>query len=593
MACEVCDFSSKVGKLNDNKTVIGEFLNYCPIISVNGSSMQKYDTSKLLQQLKKVYIDKVVKNGFDDTHIYNDNLLKLNDIELEKFENLKKIIGKSKQSQKIQDIEINNQGFNDEEYEKLESINKKSKKELSPEEQTLLKEEKKKKDNARKAISILRAISIRFPLLIYGVNIDKEITVDNIVDVIDENSWKEFMPDGVTQQDFQKDFAKYYEQDIFIAAAKQIREMTKSADKLSPTKRVMKIADIFSKFKNPDRETVLTPWNVINMHLGTTLGGWNFYDENYENKLDQPRFIDLKPTKDTLTKVNSKILDINSKTGLYSLYVAYSIYITKLNKIPINEQTIEKQNKLWEETIQDNIYVICKTQMAKYITARTLIGYKDFKVNAHVFDNLISQLTDKSQQFKEKVLSPNFWNRKEKEKMKFDAVVGNPPYQNGHQQIYVYFYLRSMEITNNYVTLIFPCSWQTPKTANGLSKLNNPEIKTDKQIVFVDNRQNVFDGITGAEWVNIILWQKGYDNKLNGLQNIYTNGSNLQQKKLIWDINEIDRPNELKECFNFVKEKGNFESIQEITSSRNPYGLSFNKEQLITFMRERERESQW
>ncbi|MBQ5543855.1 MAG: hypothetical protein IIT97_02840, partial [Mycoplasmataceae bacterium] len=151
-------------------------------------------------------------------------------------------------------------------------------------------------------------------------------------------------------------------------------------------------------------------------------------------------------------------------------------------------------------------------------------------------------------------------------------------------------YLRSIEITNNYVTLIFPCSWQEPKTANCLDKLNKPEIKTDKQIVFIDNRQNVFEGIAGADWVNIILWQKGYDNKLDGLQKIYTNGgSNWQDKKLIWDQKDVDKPIELKNAFNLVKEKGNFTPVQEITSSRKPYGLSFKKEELITFMRERER----
>lgn len=590
MACEVCDFSSKAGKLSD-KSVIGDFLNYCPIISIDGSSMQTYNTNKLLQQLKKVYTDKVVKNGFDDTHIYNENLLKLNEIELKDFDNLKKIIGATKQPKKINNIEINNQGFSDEEYEKLENIEKKPKKELTLEEQAFLEEKKKKKENAKKAILILRAISIRIPLLIYGadVNDNEEITVNNFADKIDDISWKEFMPDGVTK-DIYKKFKKYYDEDIFVAAGNEIRKRTKYADSLSPTERVIKIAEIFSTFKNPDKETVLTPWKVINMHLGNTLGGYNFYDENYEKELsEQPRFIDLKPTKDTLTKTNAKILDINSKTGLYSLYAAYSIYMTKINKIPLNEQTIEKQNELWKQTIRDNIYVICKTNMAKFITRRTLIGYKDFKINAHAFDNLISQLTDKSQQFKEKILRPEFWNRKENEQMKFDAIVGNPPYQNGHQQIYVYFYLRSIEITNNYVTLIFPCSWQEPKTANGLDKLNKPEIKTDKQIVFIDNRQNVFEGISGAEWVNIILWQKGYDNKLNGLQNIYTNGSNLQHKKLIWDQNEVDKPIELKNAFNLVKEKGNFESMQTITSRRNPYGLTFKKDEIISLARERER----
>lgn len=93
--------------------------------------------------------------------------------------------------------------------------------------------------------------------------------------------------------------------------------------------------------------------------------------------------------------------------------------------------------------------------------------------------------------------------------MKFDAVVGNPPYQgNNHQQIYPYFYLAARKTSNNYVSLIFPTGWQEPKNANNLSKLNNPEIKADRQIIHIDNCQNVFPGISGAEWVNIILWQK-------------------------------------------------------------------------------------
>lgn len=589
MVCETCDFSANAKKSNDKK-IIGEFLNYCPIIAINGSSMQPYNSDKLVQELKKVYTDKVVKNGFDDIHLYNEkNLLKLNEIELSDFEKLKQILKATKQSKKNNDIELNNQGFTNEEYEKGESVANKPKKELTPEEQELLEKYKQQKENAKKAISILRAISIRIPLLIYGADIndnDDEITVNNFVDKIDDESWKEFMPVDVDKELYKK-FTKYYDEDVFVAAGKQIRDMTKLADELSPTERVMKIANIFARFKNPDRETVLTPWNVINMHLGTTLGGYNFYDENYENKLDEPRFIDLKPTKETLTKTDAKILDVNSKTGLYSLYVAYSIYMTKLNKIPKDEQTVQKQKELWDETVKNNIYAICKTDMAKYITKRTLIGYSNLKINAHAFKDLVSQLKNKDMKFKEKVLKANFW-KKEGEYMKFDAIVGNPPYQNGHQQIYVYFYLTSIELTNNYVTLIFPCSWQQPKTANGLDKLNTLEIKTDKQIVFIDNRQNIFQGITGAEWVNIILWQKGYDNKLDGLQKIYTNGSNPQHKKLIWDQKDVDKPIELKITFNLVKEKGSFTPVQEITSSRNPYGLSFNKEELITFMRERE-----
>lgn len=161
MVAEAGHLSSRVGKVSNDKVIMGEFLNFCPVISLDGSSMQKFNVDNLLQQLKKAYTDRVVKNGFDDKHLYNENLLKLDDIELNDFEELKAIIGSSKQTEKAKDVDINNQGFTDEEYEELARIEKKPKKECTPEEIALLEEKKKKQDNAQKARSILRGISIR------------------------------------------------------------------------------------------------------------------------------------------------------------------------------------------------------------------------------------------------------------------------------------------------------------------------------------------------------------------------------------------------------------------------------------------------
>ena len=83
MVAEAGRLSTKTGKTDNDRKIMGEFLNFCPVISVDGSSMQPYNVDRLLQQLKKAYTDRVVRNGFDDRHIYNDNLLKLDDIELE------------------------------------------------------------------------------------------------------------------------------------------------------------------------------------------------------------------------------------------------------------------------------------------------------------------------------------------------------------------------------------------------------------------------------------------------------------------------------------------------------------------------------
>lgn len=575
MVAQAGHLSSKAGNTSNDRIIMGEFLNYCPVIAIDGSTMQPYNVDGLLQQLKKAYTDRVVKNGFDDKHIYNDNLLKLDDFELKDFENLKKIVGTSKQTEKVKDIDINNQGFTDEEYAEIARIEKKPKKERTPEELAKLEEIKKKKDNAQKAMSILRGISIRIPLLIYGaeVPVDQEITVENFVDLIDDSSWNEFMPSGVTKDVYRK-FAKYYEQDVFVAAGRQIRNMALAADELSPLERVQKIAEQFTMFKNPDKETVLTPWRVVNMHMSDCLGGWCFYNEDFTDTLDEPRFVDRGDvTQDTFANIDAKILEINSKTGLYPLYVTYSIFRKRLDNIPVAERTLEKQYELWIKTVEENVFVICKTPMAKSITKRTLLGYRKGKINAHAFDDLINQLKEKPQQFKEKVLRGSTWNKKESV-MKFNAVVGNPPYQGvNHQQIYPYFYLISIKISSKYVSLIFPTGWQEPKNANNLSKLNNEEVKSDKQIVKIDNRRNIFPGVSGAEWVNILLWQKGYDNELKGDQLIYTDGQKPQQVKLLWNKSEIAKPNEILRLWGIIQNSVGFNPLQKITSTSKPYGI--------------------
>ena len=132
------------------------------------------------------------------------------------------------------------------------------------------------------------------PLLICGAeldNEDEEITIENFTEKIDPRSWEEFMPKGVSKQKFNA-FKKYYDPDIFRSAGKRIRAMAKAADRLSVEERIGRITDIFSTFRNPDKETVLTPWRVVNMHLGDCLGGYSFFDKEYKHTLNEPRFID-------------------------------------------------------------------------------------------------------------------------------------------------------------------------------------------------------------------------------------------------------------------------------------------------------------
>ena len=436
---ETAKISAKAGKTtSDDRKAVGDFINFCPIIAYEGSKMISYDVPNMLQQLKKVYVERVVRNGFEDGYLYNDDLMRLDSLELQEFAKLKKIIGSTKAMPKSGEIDINNQGFTNEEHEQLEKAEekKRKKKELTEEEKRLLEEKAEKRKNRDTAVSILRGISIRMPLMIYGADLtdeSKEITLDNFTSLIDDGSWDEFMPKGVTKEIFEQ-FKKYYDPEVFCSAGKRIRAMAKAADALDIEDRIERITAIFNTFRNPDKETVLTPWRVVNMHLGDCLGGWVFYDETKEKQIVVPRFVDNGDVTHEVFASDARILEINSKSGLYPLYMAYSIYRTrlqeKLDEADTMENTPERHLKVWDAVLCENIFVLCKTQMAKSITRRTLRGFRPVKVNTRYYEDLINQISHKTAKFVSQMKQgKNYWKANEDNDMKFTAIVGNPPYQ--------------------------------------------------------------------------------------------------------------------------------------------------------------------
>lgn len=156
--------------------------------------------------------------------------------------------------------------------------------------------------------------------------------------------------------------------------------------------------------------------------------------------------------------------------------------------------------------------------------------------------------------------------------MKFDVVVGNPPYQDGAYQLYANFYRMAISVGDE-ASLIFPTSWQLPKNKNGLSLLNNEEVKHDTQIISIDNVEDVFPGINGAKYTNIIHWKHGYDNGLSGKQLIYSNGKDPQIVELYIDDYLFGKPKELIDISNKVEITSSFESIFSHIYLQNKFDL--------------------
>ena len=480
----------------EEKAQIDEFMHFCPVVAWDGSQMQPYNVTLMMEHLKRVQIERVVRNGFEDDSLYNnDFLMNLDDEAIKQLEDVKGIIGTSKAQKKMGDLVINDQGLTGED-EKASDDNKTNKPELTEEQKKAKAELNKRKKQKQAAISILRGLSIRFPMLIYGAELKDEnvgITLDNFTSFIDKESWEEFMPQGISMQRFYA-LRKYYDPDVFNACGKRIREKARLADNLPPLERTQRIADIFATFRNPDKETVLTPWRVVNMHMSDTIGGYDFYDEQHIRPIEEPRLVEHgKITWRIFEGPDPQILEINSKSGLYPLYMAYSLFRARLEQwanvgliADPAKPTFEEQQTIWDDVVLHNLFILCKTPMARSITKRTLVGFRDVKVNAKYEPNLIETLLDSEQRdalITKLHQGKTYWKAIKDNMIQFEAIVGNPPYQimqttektTSSQAalagaIYPLFMDIACELGAKYISLITPSRWMT-KSGRGISDM--------------------------------------------------------------------------------------------------------------------------
>lgn len=562
----------KTQEMRDKETV-RDFIELCPVLSMDGGKMSPMDVNDIYKQLENVFIGRLVRKGFDDPCLYNqDELNKVNPeiinhigenggkapdekrkdakdtvdlshmtdeqrAEWEEKIRQKKAEAKKKAEEKLK---------KDEEFKaKWEAMSEEEREDwLKAEAERIARREKAKEEREefKKRMTNIRGIALRIPLLMYGGadagDPKDELTVDNFTRKIKDESWTEFMPKGISKEDFNK-IRKCFNATRFEEAGKKYRALTREADFMHIDERIRQITEIFSYFRNPDKETVLTPWRVVNMHMSDTIGGWCWYDESFDEKtdvLDTPRYVDqgdvtrqLFDNVDLAGEVQTKILEINSKTGLYPLYVTYSLFRRRLEEYIkaecIEKETVSVQEEqvVWDDIVENNMYVICNTPMAKGITHRTLFGFRQVDQKANIKNVQLIERASKDQEGLVKELkSVGFWKgNSSKQEMKFNAVVGNPPYQimdgggtgSSATPIYNKFVDLAKLLNPNNVSMIIPAKWYTG--GKGLDEFR-ANMLNDKQLIKLfdyEDSRDCFPTVDIAGGVCYFLWNKGSDNK--------------------------------------------------------------------------------
>jgi hypothetical protein len=303
-----------------------------------------------------------------------------------------------------------------------------------------------------------------------------------------------------------------------------------------------------------------------------------FFDEDNETPLLEPRYIERSDITDKVFAPDTHLLEINSKSGLYPLYLAYNVYRRRLSEMTTFPESLEEHQAIWDRVLEENIYAICKTPMAKSITHRTLHGFRKAKTNMWAPDDLINKIKNQPELFIKKVHDLIGNN------VKINAIVGNPPYQanngggkssSGGASIYPYFVESACKLSENYVSMIMPSRWYSGNSNRAIAKLRKSICDSQhlRDLHDYQYARDCFNNVEIKGGVCYFTWDKDYIGDSDIF--VHENGEILEHTKRQLVFGNTDVVLRYKiHCLILGKILNTkFSSFNNIVSSNDPFGF--------------------
>ncbi|MEN9445852.1 MAG: hypothetical protein RL728_364, partial [Bacteroidota bacterium] len=427
------------------------------------------------------------------------------------------------------------------------------------EDEKVEKVQKTKEDEIRDR---LRSFTRTIPMFIMANSSKDEITIDNFDLEIDDNDFQELT--SITKEEFyklrdgfyyeengvRKEFKGVFNKYRFNAS---IAEFRLKKDQLANYFTAEE--DIFELIPNQKTNQIFTPKKVVQMMINQL--------EEHDPSL--------------FKRTDSTFIDLYMKSGMYITEIVKKLFTNTRKHYKSDEECLK-------HILENQVYGLAPTPILQGITQSYIFGFDVENKISH--KNFIQHdITPEALQALAKKKLQELLNINEN--MKFDTVVGNPPYQDNDgsggqgssaMPIYHHFVNSAKEINPRIINLIMPTRWYAG--GKGLDDFRK-QMLDDEHIVEIHDFLNpniIFPSTNIRGGVCSVLWDNNYNNEKD-LVKVVTYADSLTDKKelkrkLKFDGEDIFiRHIESLEIVKKIKSQKKFTSFEKYVSSRKPFGL--------------------
>lgn len=406
-------------------------------------------------------------------------------------------------------------------------------------EEILQKAEEKKKTTVEDDIrSRLRGFARTIPafLMAYGT---PNTTLANFDTTITDGVFKEVT--GITLDQFRalRDTYNFFDAVVFNES---IQEFLQKKEELANYFDDSQTEDIFDYIPPQKTNQIYTPKKVVRLMI---------------DKLEEEN-------PSLFTDKDKTFADLYVKSGLYLSEIVKRLYVGLESAIP------DKDARL-KHILEHQIYGFAPSEIIYNIARNFVYGSFPQIDSSHLQCKDLTEIAKNGGTLE----------------MKFDAVVGNPPYQEedgGAQKsarpIYQYFVAFAKRMKPEYISLIIPSRWYAGGKGLDDFRLDMLEDTHIQHLNDFLHPEEVFPNTNNRGGVCYYLWNAHYDNRKRGVRIVSHEGKGIesvsQRSMKTKNLDIFIRYTQAIDILNKILPEDNIPVLSQYISPRKPFGIDGN-----------------